>query len=186
MLSAVTIHDAPVAEIDSTTLYRLLALRVDVFVVEQTCAYRELDGRDLEPLARLVWAERDREPISTLRLLLDPDGTARIGRVATAISARSDGVAARLMERALRLAEQLAPGRDVVLDAQLRLFDWYGRFGFERDGADYEEDGIGTRPDAPNRRPSDWKLIHDTSYLASPGIDAGSRLCPDMSGSTIM
>jgi ElaA protein len=144
--SADVVCDAPVAEIDPTTLYRLLALRVDVFVVEQACAYSELDGRDVEPQARLVWAERDGEPISTLRLLIDPDGTARIGRVATAVAARSGGVAARLMDRALTLAEQFAPGRDVVLDAQLRLFDWYRRFGFARDGADYEEDGIGHVP----------------------------------------
>jgi ElaA protein len=140
---ALTIRAAPVREIDPVTLYRLLALRVDVFVVEQECAYRELDGRDLEPAAVLVWAHVvDGHPIATLRLLSDPDGSARIGRVATAASARSAGIAARLMERALQLAE----GRATVLDAQVQLEGWYARFGFVRAGPDFDEDGIAHLP----------------------------------------
>jgi ElaA protein len=132
------LRDAPVGQIDPVLLYRLLALRVDVFVVEQHCAYPELDGRDLEPSARLVWAEADGLPVATLRLLEDPDGRARIGRVATALSARSAGVAARLMRRAL----ELVPDREVVLDAQAQLEGWYERFGFRRAGAEFDEDGI--------------------------------------------
>jgi ElaA protein len=138
--------DAPVDQLDPVLLYRLLALRVDVFVVEQQCAYRELDGRDLEPSARLVWAETDGLPIATLRLLEDEDGRARIGRVATAPSARSAGVAGQLMRRAL----DLVPGREVVLDAQAHLEGWYERFGFRRTGPDFDEDGIAH---VPMRRP---------------------------------
>jgi ElaA protein len=142
------LRDAPVRQIDPVLLYRLLALRVDVFVVEQRCAYRELDGRDLEPSARLVWAEVDDQPIATLRLLEDEDARARIGRVATAPSARSAGVAGQLMRRALGLV----PGRDVVLDAQTHLEGWYEQFGFQRAGADFDEDGIAH---VPMRRPAE-------------------------------
>jgi ElaA protein len=70
-------------------------------------------------------------------LLRDPDGTARIGRVATAISARGAGFAATLMRHALSLTSGA-----VVLGAQAYLEQWYGGFGFVRDGADYIEDGI--------------------------------------------
>jgi ElaA protein len=140
---AFTIHAAPVREIDPVTLYRLLALRVDIFVVEQNCPYRELDGRDLETDAVQVWAQAvDGDPIATLRLLRDPDGSARIGRVATAASARSAGIAARLMERALELAH----GRAVVLDAQVQLEGWYARFGFTRAGPNFDEDDIAHLP----------------------------------------
>ncbi|MDT5230601.1 MAG: ElaA protein, partial [Mycobacterium sp.] len=34
-------------DLDTSTLYELLKLRVEVFVVEQACPYPELDGRDL-------------------------------------------------------------------------------------------------------------------------------------------
>lgn len=143
----VIIHDAHLSAIDRVTLYRILALRTDVFVVEQNCAYPELDGRDLEPSTRLVWAEDDGAVLATLRLLVDPDGTARIGRVATSAAARGRGLAAKLMERALELAES----RPVVLHAQSYLVAWYGRFGFVRTGPDFDDDGI---PHAPMRRPS--------------------------------
>lgn len=132
-----TVHDAAVAEIDPRTLYRILALRSEVFVVEQDCVYLDLDGRDLEPDARQVWIERDGTVIATLRLLRDRD-CARIGRVVTAPSERGGGIAANLMTRALELAGPV----DVVLDAQAHLADWYARFGFVRDGAEFVEDGI--------------------------------------------
>jgi ElaA protein len=139
------VHAAATADLDAVTLYRILRLRTDVFVVEQQCPYPELDGRDLEPAARQLWIERDGQVAATLRLLRDPDGTARIGRVATAPDARGAGLAAELMTRALELA---GPG-DVVLDAQRPLEAWYARFGFARDGEDYLEDGI---PHVPMRR----------------------------------
>jgi ElaA protein len=140
-----TVHDAPLAELAPATLYRILALRSDVFVVEQQCPYLDPDGRDLEATAVQVWAERDGQPVATLRLLRDADGCLRIGRVATARSARGEGVAARLMQRAL----ELAGAEEVVLNAQSYLQPWYARFGFERDGEEFLEDDI---PHVPMRR----------------------------------
>jgi ElaA protein len=136
------------AELDGSTVYRILKLRTDVFVVEQECAYPELDGRDLEPAARWFWiADPDSGAVlATLRLLRDPDGSARIGRVATAVAARSDGLAAQLMRAALAEA---GPAIDVVLDAQSHLRGWYSRFGFAVSGDEFIEDGI---PHVPMRR----------------------------------
>jgi ElaA protein len=151
------VRDATLAEHDPCTLYRILALRSAVFVLEQDCVYLDQDGRDLEPDARQLWVERDGEVLATLRLLRDRSaatpaaeggaGTARIGRVATAKSARGAGFAADLMRRAL----ELAGDGPIVLDAQSYLADWYARFGFVRDGADFIEDGI---PHIPMRRPA--------------------------------
>jgi ElaA protein len=138
----ITVHEAPVVGLDPETLYRILALRVAVFVVEQECAYLELDGRDLEPETLLLWAMRDGELIATARLLVDPDGRPRIGRVATIPAARSAGIAAALIRRTL----ELSGPREVVLNAQSQLEAWYARFGFVRDGADYDEDGIAHLP----------------------------------------
>jgi ElaA protein len=136
-----------VALIDPLRLYDLLRLRVDVFVVEQECAYPELDGRDVEPDAVMLWAEEDEQVLATVRLLVDhADDTGaaaaadalRIGRVATAPAARGRGLAADLM----RLALDRAEGRLVRLDAQAHLEGWYARFGFVVDGPGFLEDGI--------------------------------------------
>ena len=139
---------APVAEMDPLTLYRVLWLRVGVFVVEQEAAYPEIDGRDIEPGAELMWAEADGDVVSTLRVLAEPDAM-RIGRVATAASARGRGVAAELMRRAVARCEERAPGLPIVLDAQAQLEGWYARFGFAVAGAPFSEDGI---PHLPMRR----------------------------------
>lgn len=140
-MSAVDVRDAAAGELDATTLYKILKLRVDVFVVEQACAYPELDGRDLEPGARQLWIEQSGQVLATLRVL-DDGAALRIGRVATATGSRSAGHARRLMQRALALAGD----REVVLDAQSYLSRWYERFGFVQDGDEFVEDGIAHVP----------------------------------------
>ena len=137
-----SVRDAATADLDAATLYRILALRVDVFVVEQECPYPELDGRDLEPGTRQLWIADGDTVLATLRLLRDPSGESRIGRVATLPAARGAGLGELLMRRAIELSEQNV----IVLDAQAYLVDWYVRFGFEVAGAEYLEDGIAHVP----------------------------------------
>lgn len=138
----ISLHAATIRTVDVETLYRILQLRVDVFVVEQKCAYPELDGRDLEAGAVLHWATDGPAVVATLRVLDEPTGEARIGRVATTASARGQGVAARLMQAAL---ESLG-SRVAVLGGQSQLVSWYARFGFVIAGPEYLEDGIAHLP----------------------------------------
>jgi len=140
------LHDRPLHDVDPPTLYRILELRCRVFVVEQACAYLDLDGRDLEPSCRLLWIEGDGgQVLATARLLDDVDAR-RIGRIVTDPAARGRGLAARLVEHALAASE--GPW---VLDAQAHLADWYARFGFAVAGPGFVEDGI---PHVPMRRPN--------------------------------
>lgn len=146
---SVTLHRAPVAQIPPGTLYRILWLRVSVFVVEQDAAYPEIDGRDIEAGAELMWAEEfSGDVLATLRVLR-ASGNTRIGRVATAAHARGRGLAADLLRAAIEVLDAEAPGIPILLDAQAHLADWYGRFGFVVSGAPFAEDGI---PHVPMRR----------------------------------
>ena len=125
-------------DLDATTLYALLRLRVDVFVVEQSCPYAELDGRDLDASTRHFWLETPgEEVISTLRLMEEGDQF-RIGRVCTKASDRGHGHTNRLMQAAL--AE--VGSHPCKLSAQSYLADMYARHGFVQDGAEFVEDGI--------------------------------------------
>jgi ElaA protein len=145
----VELHTATFGELDAATLYALLRLRVDVFVVEQHCAYPELDGRDAEPGATHLWltADGDSAPLACLRILTESDGSARVGRVAVALHARGAGAARRLMVAALsRIGD-----RPCLLDAQANLVGFYGSLGFAVTGPEYLEDGI---PHVPMRRPA--------------------------------
>jgi ElaA protein len=132
---------ATVAEMPPLTLYRVLWLRVQVFVVEQQAAYPEIDGRDIEPDAELLWAADGDDVLATLRVLADADGR-RIGRVATAERSRGQGVAAELMRRAVARCTELDPAAPIRLDAQAQLEGWYARFGFAAAGEPYVEDDI--------------------------------------------
>jgi ElaA protein len=132
-------------ELDARTAYLLWQLRESVFVVEQSCAYQELDGRDLEPGTRHVWVERDGAPVAYLRVLEDPE--LRIGRVLVAQDHRGEGLAGRLMEAAL----ELVGTRESQLHAQAYLAGWYERFGYEQTGPEFLDDGI---PHVPMVRPA--------------------------------
>ena len=134
-------------QLGAATAYQLWRLRSEVFVVEQQCAYLDLDGRDTEPSTSHVWAESSEGPgvpVACLRVLDDGDD-ARIGRVAVAAPHRARGLAVLLMTR----AHDLAAGRPVVLDAQAHLSGWYARLGYEQAGPEFLDDGI---PHVPMRR----------------------------------
>lgn len=142
----VALRRAWATDLDARTMYALLALRVEVFVVEQECPYPELDGRDLEPQTRHFWLETPAgQVISTLRLLEDhPDGDTvfRIGRVCTQAAERGRGHTTRLMRAALaEVGDQ--PCR---ISAQTYLADMYAGFGFTVAGAEFDEDGIAHVP----------------------------------------
>ncbi|MCD5314224.1 GNAT family N-acetyltransferase [Kineosporia babensis] len=147
-----TLHRAAWADIDSATLYALMKLRVDVFVVEQECPYPELDGRDLEPGTEHLWSADEAGPTAYLRVLDDPDGRLRIGRVCTRADARGRSLAGKLMTA---VVAGLEPGREAVLDAQAHLTGWYARYGFTAGGPEYLEDGI---PHVPMNRPADQSV----------------------------
>lgn len=139
--TAAAVHWSSFADLTPTRLYALLRLRVDVFVVEQECAYPDLDGRDTEPSSWHGWIELDGAVVAALRVLQDADAMA-IGRVVTHADHRGQGYAARLVAAALT---QIGPGR-VRLGAQAHLEGWYARLGFVRSGPDYVEDGIAHLP----------------------------------------
>jgi ElaA protein len=132
------VHVAAFGDLSSRTAYLLWQLRTDVFVVEQECAYRELDGRDLEPSTLHLWVEQNCEPVGYLRVLAESDDSRRIGRVCVSEQARGGGLAGALMRRAL---DEIGDRR-CALDAQSYLSDWYAQWGFAVTGPEFLDDGI--------------------------------------------
>ncbi len=132
-------------ELEARELHDVLQLRVEVFVVEQECAYPELDGRDLEATTRHVWISDDQGIASYIRVLADaPNGVdaRRIGRVVTRPDRRGEQLAARLIRVTL---DRLGP-IDTRLEAQSHLVGYYSTFGYEPSGHEYIEDGIPHTP----------------------------------------
>lgn len=125
-------------------LYAILQLRTEVFVVEQKCAYQEVDGRDLEGDTCHLMAWQDDQLVAYLRLL-DPTsqgGDVVIGRVVIAPQVRGKGLGHDLMQQALKQAEKHWPETPIYLSAQAHLQGYYGRYGFVVVGEEYLEDDI--------------------------------------------
>lgn len=127
------------ADLSVHQLHEILALRSAVFVVEQSCVYNDIDGRDSDATTEHLWIERDGRIAAYLRVLGDdgPSGEAIVGRVVTHPEHRGDGLAARLMHAVIESHDG-----PIALEAQAHLEHWYGRFGFKRTGEEYLEDGI--------------------------------------------
>lgn len=122
-------------ELSPAVLYELLRLRAAVFVVEQDCAYQDLDGED--PRATHVIGRLGGRIVAYARVH-EEDGKPRIGRVVTAPDVRSRSLGHDI----LRVSLEAVGDRSCFLHAQDHLCGFYGRHGFEPVGEVFDEDGI--------------------------------------------
>ncbi|KZL14664.1 GNAT family N-acetyltransferase [Pseudovibrio sp. Ad37] len=124
-------------------LYALLKLRCDVFIVEQQCAYPDIDG--LDPVSKHILVMNDAGHIlGALRILLKhEDGDVfKISRVLVSKDARGQGIAGKLMNAALSYCAATNDDARVELQAQDYLKDFYGGLGFYATSETYLDDGI--------------------------------------------
>lgn len=137
----------PFQALSADTLYRLLRLRSEVFVVEQACVFLDMDGLDkqcLHVLGEVVDQHGNVHLHASTRLV--PPGVAfaeaSIGRVVTAPAARRGGIGHALMAESVRLLELLWGPQPIRIGAQAHLESFYNRHGFVSDNKPYIEDGI--------------------------------------------
>jgi len=133
------------SELSTQDLYQILKLRSDVFVVEQNCAYPDIDNKDIQADVRhLFWREQG-EIVAYLRLLppdLSYPDMVSIGRVVVAPAGRGTGLGRKLIQQGLDECAELWPRNAVKIGAQTYLEDFYQSFGFETVSESYLEDGI--------------------------------------------
>lgn len=133
--SGPVVSAARLRELTPVQLHGILRLRSDVFVVEQQCAYADIDGRDADLHTQHLWIEEDGNVVATLRIL--QGDVPQIGRIATRADRRGRGLGSLLLGAALARVS-----RPVELKAQARLDRWYESFGFVRCSEEWVEDGI--------------------------------------------
>lgn len=135
---------APFEQLTTPQLYALLKLRVDVFVVEQTCPYPDLDDKDLQEGVHHLMGFNGDQLVAYARLI--PAGisypSVSIGRVSTRESHRGGGLGHKLLEQALIHCEQLWPGQAIEIGAQEHLANFYTQHGFVQTSEMYLEDDI--------------------------------------------
>ncbi len=124
------------------TLYRLLALRSQVFVVEQRCVFQD-DAQCMHVLAECHRPDGV-ELMAYARLA--PAGLkyaeASIGRVVTNPVTRGSGIGHALIRQSVHMLHGLWGAQPIRIGAQAHLQPFYGQHGFEPVGPIYLEDGI--------------------------------------------
>jgi ElaA protein len=131
--------------LDLDQLYDLLKLRSEVFVLEQNCAYVDLDDKDRHADAHhLLGIDADGRLQAYTRLLPPGLGFAEpsFGRVITAAGVRGQGLGHQLIARSIEQVRQHWPRNNIRIGAQSHLQDLYRRHGFATASEQYLEDGI--------------------------------------------
>ncbi|MBA6353235.1 MULTISPECIES: GNAT family N-acetyltransferase [unclassified Colwellia] len=126
-------------------LYEILKLRIDVFVVEQTCFYADIDDVDRHEDTVHLFCYLEGKIAGYLRILAKGQSYRdyiAIGRVIVASHARGTGLGHQLMAEALTVCQQYFPDQQIKISAQEHLESFYGNHGFERVSAMYLEDDI--------------------------------------------
>jgi ElaA protein len=130
------------SELNVSELYELLKLRAEVFVVEQKCAYQDLDGKDQDSLHLLGYENKD---LVAYARLVKPGISykeASIGRVVVSPVCRKKKYGYLLMEQALRDCELNFSAEQIVISAQQYLEKFYCSLGFATESEPYLEDDI--------------------------------------------
>lgn len=123
-------------------LYAILALRQQIFVVEQACAYLDCDGLDQRAWHLVGWQHH--RPLAYLRVIFPKNNGELpvIGRLLSHREIRGKGIGGKLLTLALQQIQTHLPGSSIKISAQYYLLDFYKGFGFSPVSEIYEEDGI--------------------------------------------
>lgn len=129
-------------ELTSKELYQLLKVRVDVFVVEQTCPYPEIDDYDQHAIHYFL--KEKNNIVAYVRLLPSRSRykEASIGRVLVTQEYRKCGYAREMMKKAIKYINNEWKETKIKLQAQVYLENFYTSLGFIRTSAEYLEDNI--------------------------------------------
>jgi ElaA protein len=131
------------AELSPDVLYAFLQLRSAIFVVEQKCAFPDMDGRD--PFCEHLCGWNGLGVLTAYLRLLPPGvrtPEVSLGRVVVSEPGRRQGLGRAVMVEGLRRCESTWPGKPVKVSAQQHLGPFYQSLGFAAVGQPYLEDGI--------------------------------------------
>ena len=130
-------------ELSLEEFHDIIALRIQIFIIEQNCPYQEVDGKD-KVAHHLFFKNEMDEIIAVTRIL--PKGISyeevAIGRVVVHEEYRGTGLGNQLMADSMNFVKDKYGEVPVRLSAQKHLENYYGNHGFKSTGKEYLEDGI--------------------------------------------
>jgi len=128
----------PFDDLTKAELYAILALRIQVFCVEQNCPYQDVDDQDQH--AQHVFIKDENSIMAYARILDGKQDVCHIGRVVVNANYRKRGLATVIMKACIESLKN-KPGT-IEISAQSYLTDFYKSLGFISTGKFYLEDDI--------------------------------------------
>jgi len=132
-------------ELTVEQLFDVLLLRVDVFVVEQQCAYRELEDWDRHPETVHLSGRNEGGQLIAYARILSPGvrfPEINLGRFVVRTDSRKQGIGHQLLRAALQEIARCWPQTPIRISAQDYLQAFYAQYAFIRVSDVYLEDGI--------------------------------------------
>lgn len=129
-------------ELNLNSLYEVLQLRAEVFVVEQNCPYQDVDGKDQKAMHILGY---HKEQLVAYTRVFEPGyyfDNASIGRVVVKENVRQYGFGKDIMKASIAFIEDTLDLSTIELSAQTYLKKFYNDLGFQEIGEGYLEDDI--------------------------------------------
>lgn len=131
----------PYNELSKDQFFDILKLRIEIFVVEQSCYYQELDDEDKKAFHVSVY--NNGIIVAVGRIIPDLNNKeVKIGRIAVKMNQRKKGFASSMMEDMLNFISKKYGDFSVLLSAQTYLIKFYQSYGFNEIGDTFLEDGI--------------------------------------------
>ncbi|CAB4568499.1 unannotated protein [freshwater metagenome] len=133
------------SEFTPDDVFEMAVLRSEVFFLEQKITEEEFDAADRDPSTIHLWVSDDLGMAGYLRIVDSAaaahahEGIAQsLGRMVVRADVRGQGLAERLMTKALDIAGE----NPLYLHAQDYVTGLYAKFGFEERGEVFMEAGI--------------------------------------------
>jgi ElaA protein len=123
-------------------LYEILALRTEVFVVEQDCVYQDIDGKDKKALHILGYKENQLVAYTRCFNKGEYFDEASIGRVLVKENQRKFGYGHVIFDASVKEIQSRYQTETIKISAQKYLTKFYESHNFKQIGEGYLEDGI--------------------------------------------
>lgn len=130
-------------DLSGKEVHEILAVRQEVFVVEQECVYLDADNLDYSSY-HLTGRTEEGEICGYARINFPGSRYAEpsIGRLLIRKKFRSQGLAKKVLEMTVAKCFEQYPESNIKISAQLYLKKFYTEIGFAAIGLPYDEDGI--------------------------------------------
>ncbi len=128
-------------ELTLRELYELLRARSEIFVVEQSCIYQDIDRIDYDSIHVFLKGEND-EVLACLRLYYidEENKIVKLGRVISIT--HGIGLGGKILKEGVRVAKERMNPREIIIHAQCYAIGYYEKEGFRVCSEEFLEDDI--------------------------------------------